>query len=462
MNPQISYDNTSDTTYDPKSPLYWDQSSVDRELARAFDLCNGCRMCFKYCPSFPSLFSLMNDKESVLDLTEAEKDKVIGECYQCKLCYVKCPYTDRDHHPYNLDYPALLQRAVHVKAKKEGVSIRDKFLQNADIAGKTAGLISGLANRALNSNFHRRIMEAILGIHRNKKMPEFHKTSFAKWFKGRIGPKEKAATAAAKEASASTADKVALFATCFVNYNNPELGQDTVEVLEKNKVEVVVPEQNCCGMPGLNTGDVAWAVERMSKNVESLYPYARDGYKILAINPTCSLTLKKDLVPFLPEDMRAKAEAVSKATMDVHEYLFELKKQDKFNRNFESTPGKVAYHVPCHLRAQNIGFRSRDMLRLIPGAEIGVVDECCGHNGTWAMKEEYFEMSLEAGKRAFEGIKEKEANQVATDCPLAAIQIEQGLGLESRPDHPVQILARAYRKPGAGGFSAPVTKEEAK
>lgn len=447
--PSISYDNTQDTIYDPKNAKYWDRSSLDRELGRAFDLCNGCRMCFKYCPSFPTLFTLMDDKQSVFELSADEKKQIIGECYQCKICYVKCPYTDRDHHNFNLDYPALLQRAVHVQAREEGVPARDKFLQDAEFAGKAgSGLISGLANRVMKSNFHRRIMEAILGLHRSKKMPEFHKTTFARWFRRHKQP-----------LSEKPGEKVVLFSTCFVNYNHPELGKDTVEVLEKNGVSVEHPEQTCCGMPGLNSGDLKWALSRMTKNVESLFPYAQQGYKILAINPTCSLTLKKEYIQFMPEEYQVKAAAVAAATMDVHEYLFELKRQEKFNRNFESSPGAVAYHVPCHLRAQNIGYRSRDIMRLIPGAEIAVVDECCGHNGNWAMKEEYFEMSLKAGKRAFDGIKEKEGARVATDCPLAAIQLEQGASLDERPVHPVQILARAYKKPQDGGFPEAAKKE---
>lgn len=446
-NPNISYEDTKDTVYDPKNPKYWDRQSLDRELARAFDLCNGCRMCFKYCPSFPTLFTIMDDKQSVFDLTGDEKKKIIGECYQCKICYVKCPYTDRDGHSFNLDYPALLQRAVHVQTREEGVPLRDKMLQNAELAGKMGGMISSLANRVMNSNFHRRIMEAILGLHRNKKMPEFHRTPFARWFKMR------------KKPAAVSGDRVVLFSTCFVNYNHPELGKDTVEVLEKNGASVEHPEQVCCGMPGLNSGDLNWALSKMEKNVQVLFPYAEQGYRILAINPTCSLTLKKEYVQFLPEELRAKAEKVAAAVMDVHEYLFELKKQDRLNRDFASSPGSVAYHAPCHLRAQNIGFRSRDIMRLIPGAQIAVVDECCGHNGNWAMKEEYFEMSLEAGKRAFEGIREHEGAKVATDCPLAAIQIEQGAGLSERPVHPVQILAKAYRTPAAGGFPAAAKKE---
>ncbi len=439
----ISYENTADISYNPADAKYWDESSLQRELNRAFDLCNGCRMCFKYCPSFPSLFEIADQYDAdVTQLTKAETDRVVNECYQCKVCYVKCPYTDRDNHKYNLNYPALLQRATHVRARREGVDFRDKMLEKPELSGKMAGVFAGLVNKLMKNDIHRAVMQAIMGIHKKKLLPDFHRTSFVRWFGKRKNGRK-------------SDTKVVLFSTCFVNYNEPRIGVDAVEVFEKNGIEVLVPDQGCCGMPGLNTGDLKFAVEKIRKNVESLFPYAEKGIPILAVNPTCSLTLKHEMLPFVPDDLRAKAEVVAKATRDLLEYVFELKQAGRLDRNFQSTPGPVAYHAPCHLRAQNIGFRSRDILKLIPGADIGVVDECCGHNGTWAMKEEYFEMSLSAGKRAFEGLKEKNTDKVATDCPLAALQLQQGMNLKDRPVHPVQILAKAYRKPGEGGFDQP-------
>ncbi|MCP5481736.1 MAG: 4Fe-4S dicluster domain-containing protein [Spirochaetales bacterium] len=451
----ISYENTADVSYDPAEDKYWDKQSFERELARTFDLCHGCRMCFKYCPAFPSLFEAMDTTADgdVHNLTEADKNRVVGECYQCKICYVVCPYTKTDQHAYNIDFPALMQRAVNIKARDEGVGLREKLLQNPDLAGRmNTGLISRLVNGSMKSNFHRRIIQAILGIHKDKSMPEFHRTSFMRWF-GRYRKEQE------REGRliADPVAKVVLFPTCFVTYNNPFLGREAVEVLEKNQVHVECPKQNCCGMPPLENGDLKLARKKMRGNVEALLPFVDQGYKILAINPTCSMTLKKEYVTFLPVEWRERAQRIADATMDPHEFLFELKKEDKFNRDFKSTPGDVAYHVPCHLRAQNIGFRSRDMMKTVPGSKIGVVAECCGHNGTWAMKEEYFEMSLKAGERAFEGLKESGAEVVATDCPLAAIQLEQGMDLSSRPLHPIQVLARAYREPGQGGWARAVT-----
>ncbi len=445
----ISFENTADVTYDPFDAKYWDEASLRREVDRTFDLCHSCRMCFKFCPSFPDLFATMDGSADgdVHKFTEPDINRVVDKCYQCKLCYVQCPYTAQDNHHYNLNFPELIQRWTNVRARKEGVGLREKILQNADLAGKmNTGFISGLVNRSMRSGFHRRIIQALLGVHKKKLMPDFHRTSFMRWWQ-----KNRASVP-----GAAGREKVVLFATCFVTWNNPRLGKETVEVLEHNELEVLVPEQNCCGMPGLDSGDLDFAVKKMQKNVESLYPYAKEGYRILAINPTCSLTLKKELLVYLDESWREKAGVVAAAVRDVHEYLFELKGQDRLKRDFKSTPGKVGYHVPCHLRAQNIGFRSRDIMKLIPGAEIALVSECCGHDGTWAMKTENFEMSLEAGRRAFEGVRAAGADRVATDCPLAALQLEQGAELSERPEHPVQILHRAYRAPEDGGFARKV------
>ena len=196
-------------------------------------------------------------------------------------------------------------------------------------------------------------------------------------------------------------------------------------------------------MPALESGDVALAKRLARSNIESLLPHVEAGKKILAINPTCSYMLRKEYAGLDGTDAARK---VAAATMDLCEYLFQRKQEGAFNRDFRSTPGRIAYHLPCHLKAQNIGYRSRDLMRLIPGASIRLVDQCCGHNGTWAMKKEFFPLSMLAGKKAFDEMKDAEPETMATDCPLAALQFEQALG--RRPIHPIQVLARAYRPDG--------------
>ena len=449
----ISYGDTKDTIYDPYHPKYGDPVSVQNETYRTFDLCNSCRMCFKYCPSFPSLFQAMDRvNANVSMLTEKDVAKVVGECYQCRVCYIVCPYTETDKHPYKLDFPGLMLRAKNLAVKKSSLSFRERLLGNPDMLGRlNTGLLSFLINWAMKNSLHRSLMQKVLGIHKKKLMPAFHKKSFTSWFRKRYKQR-------VKQVQVLPEKKVVLFSTCFVNYNNPQVGKDAVAVLEKNKIWVEHSRQNCCGMPALDGGNFKLAIKKMESNVRNLTPYVVKGYRVLVINPTCSLTLKQEYKRFLPPgELRECARQLSAATEDLHEYLFELKKEKALNLDFKSSPEKVAYHVPCHLRAQNIGFRSRDVMRTIPNTTVSPVAECCGHDGTWAMKKEYFDMSLQAGKRAFDGLQklrseEEGIEQVATDCPLAAIQLQQGLNTDNPPVHPIQILARAYRNPEQGGF----------
>ncbi len=446
----IDVNNTDDAIYNPHAKNYWDKASLNKEIKRTFEVCQGCRMCFKYCTAFPSLFKAIDNQAegSVLKLSEKNINHVVQECYQCKICYVKCPYTDQDNHQYNLDFPALMQRATHVRARKEGISIRDKILQDADKAGFIgSGLISIIINSVLLSHFYRQIIEKVFKIHRDKLMPSFHKISFERWYQ-RFRKKNKSII--------NSNYKVILFSTCFVNYNDPQIGKDAIFALEKNNIDVIYPKQNCCGMPGLNTGDLEWATRKMKKNIKNLYPYVKQGYKILAINPTCSLTLKKEYTAFLTQEYQAQAEEIAKNTYDIHEYLFKLKKEKKLNRLFKSSPDKISYHIPCHLRAQNIGYRSRDIMRLIPNTQVDIVEECCGHNGNWAMKKENFSLSLQAGSKLFNQLNNLDANEISTDCPLAALQLQQGAKLSNRPLHPIQILAKAYKIPSEGGFSTKI------
>ncbi|MFN3603454.1 MAG: heterodisulfide reductase-related iron-sulfur binding cluster [Leptonema sp. (in: bacteria)] len=454
---KIEQTNTENAIYDPKNPLYWEVESLEKEWNRTFDICNGCRMCFHYCGSFSKLFQSLDTyaEGDVLKITKEDKEKIVELCYHCKLCYINCPYTDKDKHIFNLNFAALMQRSVHVQSKKKGVPLRDKILQNSDLAGKlNSNILSTFVNYTMKNEFHRSIIEKILKIHKKKLMPEFHRTPFAKWFK-----KHKKIE--------NPKFHVVLFSTCFVNYNNPQIGKDAVFVLEKNQCNVEHPKQNCCGMPGINTGDLDFALKKIKKNIESLYPYAEKNLKILVINPTCSMTLRKEYPLYAgllgktneeKKEWEEKAKRISDQCMDITEFLMHLNKQESFSKDFKTTPISIGYHAACHLRAQWKGFPSRDLLKSIPNTQVSFVAECCGHNGTWSMKKENFELSLEYGKKAFSNLKSKEANWISTDCPLAALQLKQGMNLKEIPLHPIQILAKAYRKKEEGGFPDPIEK----
>ncbi|MBL8229362.1 MAG: anaerobic glycerol-3-phosphate dehydrogenase subunit C [Bryobacterales bacterium] len=436
---------TPGLTYNPNDPVYWDKNALHQEVERIFEICHGCRLCFNLCPSFPALFDAVDRHDGdVRKVTAAETDHIIDTCYQCKICYVKCPYTPDDKHEFQLDFPRLLLRANAVRRKDTGIPLRSKILSQPERIGQIGGLTPDMANWANKQPLLRGVMESVIGIHKDKQLPEFQAETFESWYHSRPAPE-------------GDPNQAVLFHTCYVNYNQPEIGKDAVEVYSKNGISLGCPKQNCCGMPALEAGDIELAKKMATTNVATLLPHVRAGKKVVAINPTCSYMLRKeytDLVT-LPE-----AQEVASATMDLCEFLFERKRKGQFNRDFKSTPGKVAYHVPCHLKAQNIGFRSRDVMRFIPGTQVRMVEQCSAHDGTWAMKKEFFPLSMLAGKKAFDEMKEEPSDLMVSDCPLAAIQFEQAIG--NRPMHPIQVLARAYRPDGFPAPVEPAGKEEKK
>lgn len=441
------FEPTPGLTYNPNDAHFFDPAALEQELQRSFDLCHSCRLCFKFCQSFPTLFNAIDANDGrARTLSDATKRQVVDECFNCKLCYTNCPYTPSEGHEFQLDFPALLMRARAVRVKQEGIPRRERLLANPDKIGRQGTLLPILSNGANKNRLFRRLMEMAFGIHRDKQLPEFHSPTFDGWFEKQ--------TAGRRETDGDK--KVVLFQTCFVNYNSPDIGRDTVEVLSHQGCGIACPKTNCCGMPALDSGDIDFAVEQARRNVETLLPFVEKGYLIAVINPTCSLMLRQEYPVLLDNKsnpaLAESAKKVAAATRDVCEFLFELKKAGSLKEDYQSTPaGNVAYHVPCHLKKQNIGFRSRDLMRKIPKVKIKLVDRCSGHDGSWAMKTEFFELSMKNGKAAFEEMKEAEAEVWTSDCPLAAIQFEQATG--KKPLHPIQVLARALKP---DGFPTPV------
>lgn len=444
----IGYKPTDGLSYDPAEEKYWDASGLEKEIERTFEICHGCRLCFKYCDSFPTLFSLLDNKYdgNVRGITPGETNTIMNSCFQCKLCEVQCPYTERDGHEFKLDFPKLVHRYTAQRTRERGLSLRDKVLENPDRAGSMARASFGIANAANKVRLHRIFLEKTLGIHRDKLLPDFASTTFEKW-----------AERAGKIADEPGGEAV-LFQTCYVQNNEPQIGRDTVAVLELSKVDVrCVAGLQCCGMPAWERGDIETLRKMASANLKTLLPFVEKGAKVIAINPTCSMMMRREHPTLVEPADRPAAEKVAAAVMDPSEFLWSIRNEPRFNSNFRSTPGgPVAYHAPCHLRAQGVGFKGRDLLRKIPGVVPQTVMECCGHDGTYAMTVEGFEPSARIGKRAFEGMQESKSEIWATDCPLAAIQFQQHAGV--KPMHPMSILARAYR---ADGFETKVdTKTE--
>ncbi|MDJ0973782.1 MAG: heterodisulfide reductase-related iron-sulfur binding cluster [Planctomycetota bacterium] len=444
---QISYQPTDGLSYDPTDEVYWEEAALAKEVERVFEVCHGCRMCFKFCDAFPSLFRFIDDEHdgSVRGVTEAQTASVFAECFQCKLCEVQCPYTPRDDHEFQLDFPKLVHRWNAVRHKDTKVPLGKRMLADPDGSAKKARLSLGMANVMNRVGLHRWFMEKFLGVHRKKLLPHFAGTTFEKW--------------ASREGLVADAPRgeAVLFQTCYVQNNEPQIGRDTIEVMQKNGVDVCCAKGLvCCGMPAWEQGDLEAVRKAAKHNLDILMPFVEQGAKVLAVNPTCSMMMRREYPELLEGDDRERAKTLSEAIQDPSEYLWSIRKEERFNEDFQSTPGgAVAYHAPCHLRAQAVGFRGRDLLRKIPGVTPRMTMECCGHDGTYAMTVEGFEPSQRIGKKAFDGMQEAEAEVWVTDCPLAALQFQQHAG--TKPMHPMTALARAYRK---DGFATPVAKDD--
>ena len=419
-------------TLDLGSKEFWDLEKVDVELRRVYDICGGCRRCLPLCPSFKVMFDRLDVEAvdgDVEKLPKADVKEVVDLCYQCKLCYNHCPYTPP--HRWEVDFPRLMLRARAAEARVRGVSLQDRVLGNTELVGRLGSWTAPVSNWLNELPAHRALVEAVAGIHKGRNLPKFHRQTFSSWFARRRRIAAPAPTPAAR--------KVAFFTTCSVEYNDPATGRAAVRVLEKNGVDVSLPPQRCCGMPYLDGGAVDEARALVRDNVRSLAAAVREGREIVAPGPTCSYMLKREY-PWL--DGSEDAKLVAASTRDLFEYLAKLRADGALDTRFVRPVGAVTYHVPCHLRAQNIGLRTAEVLRAIPGASVNVVEKCSAVDGTWGLKKEYYELSLKVAKPLFDAVASADAPLTATDCPLAALQIEQGTG--RRVLHPIRILAAAY------------------
>jgi glycerol-3-phosphate dehydrogenase subunit C len=412
---------------------YLDGQSLDKEMRRQYDVCNSCRLCFNLCPGFPKLFEDFDSEEVDADagkLTEGQLWEFVDLCYNCKLCFIKCPYTPP--HKFLIDIPKLVMRARAIETNENGTDLREKMLSSPDEIGPLASKVAPLVNFGNGNRANRIIMEKTIGIHRDKILPRFHAETFERWFREKID-----------QATFTAKTKVAIFHTCIVNYNEPQIGKATVKILEKNQIGVVDPHgQRCCGMPYLDSGRVEAALEHFRDNLKTLLPYVREGYDIIVPEPTCGMMLKKEYINYLQGEEHEDALAISKRVYDVSEYLIKLNSEGRLNKDFKVNPGRVAYHQPCHLKYQAIGTKTIELLRLA-GAEVIFIDKgCSGHDGTWAMKREYFDLAQKVARGLHRGVNESSADQVATDCSLAGLQITQGTGRKTI--HPIEVVAQAY------------------
>jgi glycerol-3-phosphate dehydrogenase subunit C len=414
--------------FNPQTDEFWRAADLQNELDRIFDICNGCRLCYNLCPSFEVLFNKIDE----LDIDGAKvplevKEDIVNLCYECKLCYPKCPYTPP--HRYELDFPRLMLRARAIRAREKGVRLQDKFLGKTDLIGMIGSTFPAIMNWANTNPLSRTLMHTTVGIHKHRNLPQYHGQTFAEWFRHHRRP-------AGRE---YTNGKVAFFYTCTVNYNNPEIGIAAVEVLEHNGIDVVVPEQRCCGMPALDGGDITAAQEMIDFNTRSFRSSIDAGRTIVVPGPTCSYMMKQEY-PMLRDG--EGTQKIAAATLDICEYLMKLHKEQKLLTDFQVPQGKISYHLACHLKAQNIGFKSKELMSLVPDTEVEMIQKCSAVDGTWGLKKEYFELSLKVARPLFDKIEKSQPATVVSDCALAGLQIQQGTGRSFK--HPIQVIHAAY------------------
>jgi Fe-S oxidoreductase len=430
---------------DWKSPDFYDEASAFKEMERVFDICHGCRRCVSLCQSFPNLFDLVDatDDGEVHGVKKEAYWSVVDQCYLCDLCYMtKCPYTPP--HAWNLDFPHLMLRAKAIKFKKGEVGVAQKLLASTDVHGQFAGIpvVVQVVNAVNRTKAARKVMDTALGVHPDAWMPELATQRF------RWGAARSAATVVTN--GERTPGKVAIFSTCFINYNEPGVGHDLLKVLAHNDIPyVIVDKEKCCGMPKLELGDLDSVAEHKAANVPMLARYAKDGYAIVSAVPSCTLMFKQELPLMFPDC--ADTQLVKEAMFDPFEYLVARHKDGLLKTDFKTALGKVSYHIPCHGRVQNIGRKTEEMLKLI-GTKVEVklntVERCSGHAGIYGVKTATHPVAMKIGKPVFKAMAKDEPDFIGSDCPMAGHHIAQGMQQAGTPAkavrHPLSLVRIAY------------------
>jgi Fe-S oxidoreductase len=450
-----------------REPQFYDPESLNKELERVFDICHGCRRCFNLCNSFPTLFDLIDEsKTGELDGVDKKSfAQVVDHCYLCDMCYMtKCPYVPP--HPWNVDFPHLMLRAKAVKNRGGEVRLRDRVLSATDTVGNIAGIpvVAEVVNAVNHSALGRKMLDAVLGVHPEAPIPDYSSKTLRSRLRKRRGapqpgaprpgahepgapqpgaPESGAHAPPAPQPAGATLGKVALFATCYVNRNEPHIGLDLAAVFEHNGIEIAtLDRENCCGMPKLELGDLDAVAELKARNVPHLIAMIERGYDIVAPIPSCVLMFKQELPLMFPDD--ADIARIKQRMFDPFEYLALRHKAGLLRTDFTRSLGKIAYHVACHLRVQNIGLKTRDILQLVPETTVEPIERCSGHNGTYGVKREFRDTSMKIGKPVIQRVEASGAQFYASDCPMAGHQIESGLAHPSPPTHPLTLLRMAY------------------
>ena len=432
---------------DWRNPDFYNEESLYREMERIFDICHGCRRCVSLCGAFPTLFDLVdNSKTMEVDgVAKADFWKVVDQCYLCDLCFMtKCPYVPP--HPWNVDFPKLMLRGKAKNFADGKTGFRDRLLTSTDRVGKlaTIPIVVQAVNKINAMPSARKVMDKVLGVAAEAELPPYatqrfldHPRPSLQWPVRR---------------GARTPGKVAIFATCYINYNEPGIGHDLLKILEHNEIPYAfVAQEVCCGMPKLELGDLRTVETLKDKNLPLLVDIARDDYAILTAVPSCTLMFKQELPLIFPGD--SDVQTVADAMFDPFEYLVFRDKDGLLKNDFKTPLGKISYHIPCHARVQNVGQKTRELLERVPDTMISTTERCSGHDGTWGVKSEFFAESMKIGRPVFRRMNDGDPDFVSSDCPIAGRRILEGIAKEGntrvRKEHPLTLLRIAYGLPDA-------------
>ena len=435
-----------------KEKEFYDKNSIDDELSRVFEACHGCRRCVSLCQAFPTLFDLIDESEN-FDLESVDKkdySKVVDECYLCDLCYqTKCTYVPP--HEWAIDFPHLMLRAKAEKFKNKEqkksklIQIRNNLLSSTDklFSLFSKPVIANITNYLFSKKAIRIILENILKIHRNADIPKMNPVNLKSRFK-KINLK--AINEADIMQTKKTRGKVKLFATCYCSNSTPEIAEDLIKVFNHNNIKIeIFNQENCCGMPKLELGDLESVENLKNKNIPNLARAVREGFDIVSPVPSCVLMFKQELPLLFPNDEDVKL--VQKSIFDPFEYLNLRDEEGLFNNDFKESKGKIAYQTACHQRVQNFGPKTKTILSKIPDSEITMIERCSGHDGTYAIKLESFENSLKIKRPVVSRIKKDDYKVFTSDCPMAAKHIGNDLDKNNIEVelHPISILKSAYK-----------------
>ena len=418
---------------------FWDETQLDAELERVFNICHGCRRCVSLCNAFPTLFDLI-DNSSTLEIDGVAKTdyaKVVEHCYLCDLCYqTKCPYVPP--HQWNVDFPHLMLRTKAVHFKRHGVPLKAKILSSTTTVGRMASIpvVAVVVNAVNASGVGRKLLDKTLGVHPDAMVPAYHSRTARKRL--RHAKAEGKATSAGR-----THGKVAIFATCYCDVSLPQVVEDLHAVLIHNGIPTrMVMQEVCCGMSKLELGDLDSVRAYKEKNIPVLAALARAGFDLLAPIPSCVLMFKQELPLMFPAD--ADVLLVKQRFFDPFEYLMQRQQAGLLKTDFKNTLGTIAWQVACHQRVQNIGPKTREVLALVPGTEITTIERCSGHDGTYGVKTATYPIARKIAKPVENRVKQADAAHFTSDCPMAGAHIAHGLDGSLHAEHPVSLLRQAY------------------